>query len=102
MSDAAGIRTNWCGHVPFSATSLVEPASVADVQAAVAAADRVRPLGTGHSFNDIADTTGIQIGVAGLPATVEIDEARGVARVPGGVMPTMGGSSAERFTSRPS
>ncbi|MCU1424505.1 MAG: hypothetical protein JWM51_796 [Microbacteriaceae bacterium] len=46
---------NWAGTHTFRATAIHNPTSIAEAQAIVAAADRVRPLGTRHSFNDIAD-----------------------------------------------
>lgn len=76
---------NWSGHVEFSAAQHVAPTSVADAQAIVAASPRVRALGTGHSFNAVADTTGVHVSVASLPGTVEIDTDRRLARVPAGM-----------------
>jgi xylitol oxidase len=40
-------------------------------------------LGTGHSFNPIADTTGDQISLAGLPPLFEVDTDRGQVTVRG-------------------
>lgn len=64
---------NWAGNIEFSAGELVQPASVEEVQEVVAAAERVRVLGSGHSFNRIADTTGTFLSVAGLPPVVDVD-----------------------------
>ena len=47
---------NWAGNLEFRAARIHRPESVEQVQGGVAAADRVRPLGTRHSFNDIADS----------------------------------------------
>nr|WP_202514243.1 MULTISPECIES: D-arabinono-1,4-lactone oxidase [unclassified Streptomyces] len=49
------------------------PRSVRELREAVAASDAVRPLGTRHSFNTVADTTGDHVSLAGLPRVVEID-----------------------------
>ncbi|TDW69581.1 D-arabinono-1,4-lactone oxidase [Kribbella pratensis] len=68
--------TNWAGNVRF-ASELQRPRSVEELQQLVAAADKVRVLGTGHSFNRIADSTGTLVSVQDLPATVEVGE-RGV------------------------
>jgi alditol oxidase len=76
---------NWSGHVEFTAESCVEPASVDELRAAVAGHARVRALGTAHSFNDLADTPGVQVSVAGLPQHVEVDSQRMVALVPAGM-----------------
>lgn len=76
---------NWSGHVQFAATQLAVPASVEELRGLVAASPRVRPLGTAHSFNDIADTDGIHVSVANLPGRIEVDSARRIARVPAGL-----------------
>jgi xylitol oxidase len=80
-----GRATNWAGNVTFSTTRLHRPASVDELQELVSGGERVRALGTGHSFSRIADTTGDLISVAGLPATIEIDEARAKVTVAAGV-----------------
>jgi alditol oxidase len=81
----AGSRKNWAGNVAFRAADLSRPATVGQLQALVAKTDRIRALGTGHSFSDIADTPGTQVSVAGLPPEVEIDSAASVARVAAGL-----------------
>ncbi|MCD0445415.1 FAD-binding protein [Glycomyces sp. A-F 0318] len=77
--------TNWAGNVVFAADRIARPATVAELQETVAAADRVRAFGTGHSFNDIADTTGTMVSVAGLPGDVRVAPDRRTASVPAGV-----------------
>jgi alditol oxidase len=76
---------NWAGNVTFEARELHRPTSVEALRSIVAKADRLRVLGTGHSFNRIADTPGELVSVAGLPATVEIDTDRAQARVAAGI-----------------
>ncbi|MEU4286586.1 D-arabinono-1,4-lactone oxidase [Kribbella sp. NPDC026596] len=68
--------TNWAGNVSF-ASALERPRSVAEVQELVAGSEKVRVLGTGHSFNRIADSAGVLLTVADLPKVVEVGE-RGV------------------------
>jgi xylitol oxidase len=51
----------------------------------VGSAQRVKALGSRHCFNDVADTDGVQVVLDRLPGSVEIDAARRVARVPGGL-----------------
>jgi xylitol oxidase len=65
--------TNWAGNVTFGAQRFHRPTSVAQVQELVAGCDRLRVLGTGHSFNRIADTTGDLVSVADLPPVLDID-----------------------------
>ncbi|WP_281906435.1 FAD-binding protein [Phytohabitans aurantiacus] len=66
------VITNWAGNVTFSARRLHRPASVAEVRELVADADNFRVLGSGHSFNPIADTTGDLISLADLPPVISI------------------------------
>src|SRR5580692_11642620 len=80
-----GSRKNWAGNVVFRAAGLSRPATVGELQALVARTGRIRALGTGHSFNDIADSPGAQVSVAGLPPEVEIDSAASVAQVAAGL-----------------
>ncbi len=78
-------RTNWAGNITFGAPGYHRPSSLGELQAVVAGADRLRVLGTGHSFNDMADSPGAQVSVAGLPGEVSVDSARSVARVAAGL-----------------
>ncbi len=64
---------NWAGNVTFSTDRVFRPRTIEELQQVVADADRLRPLGTGHSFNPIADTDGALVSVAGLDLTVDID-----------------------------
>ncbi len=64
---------NWSGNVEFGERELVRPRSVAEVQEIVRGNDRVRALGTRHSFSAVADTTGVLVDVSGLPRRLDID-----------------------------
>jgi len=76
---------NWCGLVEFSAQSVLAPDTLDEVQQAVASAHRIRALGTAHSFNDLADTDGIQLSVANLPIDLQVDTAQRIVRVGAGI-----------------
>jgi xylitol oxidase len=78
-------RTNWAGNVRFGARHFHRPASIEELRHVVGTAGGVRPLGTGHSFNRIADGTDTMVSVDGLPAECDIDAAAGVARVSAGL-----------------
>ncbi|MBJ3784092.1 FAD-binding protein [Devosia sediminis] len=75
---------NWAGNITFAARSLARPRSVAEVQDLVRAARKVRVLGSGHSFNRIADTDETLISLAHLPRRIDIDAAAGTVTVDGG------------------
>ena len=76
--------TNWARNITFSAERLHGPTSVEQLQRVVAGSGRIRALGTGHSFNRIADTTGDLVTVADLPRTIEVDTDNRQVRVSGG------------------
>jgi alditol oxidase len=77
--------TNWAGNITFGAPVFHRPATVAELQATVTRAARIRVLGTGHSFNDMADSPGAQVSVAGLPRETDIDSAGSLVRVAAGL-----------------
>jgi xylitol oxidase len=81
VTTTAGPRTNWAGNITFGAPEEYRPASVGELQTVVARARQVRVLGTGHSFNDMADSPGAQVSLAGLPPEVEVDSAASLVRV---------------------
>lgn len=79
------LLTNWAGNVRFRAAALHRPASVGELQRLVAGAARIRPLGSGHSFSRIADTSGDLVSLAGLPRQVRIDPAARAVTVSAGL-----------------
>lgn len=85
MDTIAQPLTNWAGNVVFTAEQVHRPSSLAKLQELVARSHRVRVLGTGHSFNLIADTAGTLVSVAGLPKVAELDTANRSVTVSGGL-----------------
>ncbi|MGW4779765.1 FAD-binding protein [Streptomyces filamentosus] len=81
MSDTT---TNWAGNITFGAERLRAPASVEELQELVAGSRAVRALGTGHSFNAIADTTGDLVSTARLPRVLDVDRRARTVTVSGG------------------
>ncbi|MFI6348380.1 FAD-binding protein [Streptomyces sp. NPDC050560] len=81
----SGDRRNWAGNVVFSAAGSAAPGSLDELRAVLRGARRVRVLGSGHSFNRIADTDGVLVSLTGLPPAVEVDTAARTVRVSGGV-----------------
>jgi len=59
--------------------------SIEQLQRLVAGTDRVRALGSGHSFNKIADTTGDLVSLDRLPRLIEIHAAAAQVKVSAGV-----------------
>ena len=85
MTTTARPRTNWAGNITFGAPAFYCPASLGELRAVVGRARQVRVLGTGHSFNDMADSPGAQVSLAGLPPEVEVDSAASLVRVAAGL-----------------
>ncbi|WP_298885840.1 FAD-binding protein [uncultured Serinicoccus sp.] len=83
MAPAPG-RT-WAGNLDYSAGELVEPTSIGQLAEVMAGARRVRVLGSRHSFNRVADTTGTLVGLRRLPAELEVDGERRVVRAGAGL-----------------
>ncbi|GAA1606618.1 MULTISPECIES: D-arabinono-1,4-lactone oxidase [Kribbella] len=73
VCEAAGMTTNWAGNVEF-ASELQRPRTVEELQELVARSGKLRVLGTGHSFNRIADTSGVLVSVQELPQVIEVGE----------------------------
>ncbi|MEV6592078.1 FAD-binding protein [Streptomyces acidicola] len=79
--------TNWAGNIAYTAKELHRPHSIEEVRALVAGSRAVRVLGSGHSFNEIAEpgSEGVLLSLTALPPMVEVDTAARTVRVGGGV-----------------
>ncbi|HWS31535.1 MAG TPA: D-arabinono-1,4-lactone oxidase [Actinoplanes sp.] len=77
--------TNWAGNIVFGAQRLHRPRSVDELRETLAVTSRARVLGSGHSFNRLADTGGDLISLADLPRTVEVSADRATVRTDGGI-----------------
>jgi xylitol oxidase len=79
--------TNWAGNIVFAAKDVRRPDSLGALRSLVADSSRVRVLGSGHSFNKIADPggDGVLLSLGGLPAEIDVDGSARTVRVGGGV-----------------
>ncbi len=75
---------NWAGTYNYLAERIVRVKSLDEARDLVTSGARVRPLGTRHSFNDVADGPGVLVDLTGLPADVEISADRRSATVSAG------------------
>ncbi|HEY4225334.1 MAG TPA: FAD-binding protein [Pseudolysinimonas sp.] len=79
----------WAGTYTFTAPRLENATSIAEVQRVVSEAatarQRVRALGTRHSFNGLADTDGTLLTVTGIEPDPVLDEAEGTVTVGSGI-----------------
>ncbi|MGW2524352.1 D-arabinono-1,4-lactone oxidase [Streptomyces sp. NPDC001617] len=79
--------TNWAGNITYSAKELQRPHSLDALRSLVAGSAKVRVLGSGHSFNEIAEpgAEGALVSIAGLPPVIDVDTTARTVRVSGGV-----------------
>jgi len=72
MSD---YQSNWAGSLQYHARHVIRPRTLEELQEAVASADRVKALGSRHSFSDIADTDGVQISLDRMDHVLSLSDA---------------------------
>lgn len=77
-------RKNWSGNYTYKAARLDTPTTVAELQNLVNERSHVKALGSRHSFNAIADSTGDQISLKHLDR-MTLDEKSPTATVGAGV-----------------
>lgn len=76
---------NWAGNYTYRAARLVRPTSPGEIPSLVSTGGPVRVLGSRHSFNDIADTTGTLISLEDIDPSIEIDEEARTATFSAGI-----------------
>lgn len=79
-----GPLRNWAKNHTYRAGALHRPSTLEALQELVAAAPRIRALGSRHCFNDIADSDAL-VSLERMPEVVELDEDRRTVRVSGGI-----------------
>jgi xylitol oxidase len=67
---------NWAENYSFAAARILRPETIDEVRRIVAAAPKLRAIGTRHSFNGIADTTGDIIDLGSLEPGFVVDPDR--------------------------
>lgn len=79
--------TNWARNITYTTKEFHRPRSSGELAALVSGNAKARVLGSGHSFNTIADpgADGILLSIAGLPPVLDVDTAARTVRVSGGV-----------------
>lgn len=75
---------NWAGNLRYAAAELREPTTVVELQELVASASRLRALGSRHSFNRIADTSGVMVSLEHLAPAIDVDQKSLTVTVSGG------------------
>lgn len=79
---------NWAGEQFCAPSSIMRPASEAELADVVTAAarrgEKVRAVGTGHSFTDCACTDGVMIDMSALQRVLDADRSSGLVTIEGG------------------
>src|SRR5262245_47577707 len=77
--------SNWAGNHTFSAARVHYPETVEQVQELVAGCNKLKVLGSRHSFNHIADSAEDLISLERFDHTIACDHDRRTVTVDGGV-----------------
>lgn len=75
---------NWAKNITFSSQNYIEIENLTQLQKVIESSNKLKVIGTGHSFSEIADTTGTLISLKNLDAEIEIDEKSQTVRVSAG------------------
>jgi L-gulonolactone oxidase len=87
----ASVWSNWAGDQRCAAAAFERPGTVEELSAAIARAatrgSRVRAVGAGHSFSDVAlaDADGTLVSLQRMDRMLEVDRASGLVRVQAGI-----------------
>jgi L-gulonolactone oxidase len=80
---------NWAGDQLCAPAAIERPASNAELSKAIVGAGRrgwrVRAVGSGHSFSDIACTDGLMLSLERLAGILDIERSSGLVRVQAGI-----------------
>jgi L-gulonolactone oxidase len=89
LAARVGEWRNWASDERCRPAAIERPCSIAEVSAAIRGAaargQRVRVVGAGHSFSDIACTDGLLLSLSRMTAVLDVDRASGLVRVQGGI-----------------
>ncbi|GAB3186344.1 L-gulonolactone oxidase [Micromonospora palomenae] len=89
MAGTATAWSNWAGNQHSTATAILRPATLDAVTEAVrdaaAAGERIRVVGSGHSFTPIAVADSRRIELTSLATDVRVDRDRRLVTVPAGM-----------------
>jgi xylitol oxidase len=78
-------QRNWAGNYTYSAARLHRPATIEQVQELVSRCNKLRILGSRHSFNGIADCNEDLISLEQLDQVVDLDREGHTVTIEGGV-----------------
>lgn len=76
---------NWAGNLTYQSSALEMPEAMDDLRSLVREADHLKPLGTRHSFNTIADTRYRHVSLDNIESDIQIDAINQTVKVAGGI-----------------
>lgn len=79
------MRTNWAGNLTYSTNNLSLPQTVEEIQEVVKNAEHIRPLGSRHCFNHIADSKYYQISLKNMNKMVALNKEANTVTVEAGM-----------------
>ena len=65
---------NWAGNYQYKASEVRFPKTISELSKNLKGLSKVKALGTQHCFNDIADTSGVQLSTRHLNSVIELNE----------------------------
>lgn len=80
LKEKGSILKNWGGNLDYGTDEIAAPESVAEL-AELVRKNRIRPIGTRHSFSNLVPGDGILVSAAGLAFEPEIDRSSGTVTV---------------------
>src|SRR5687767_10301224 len=78
-------RRNWAGNYTYGAARLHRPETVAQLQELVAGCNKLKVLGSRHSFNGIADSTEDLVSLEQFDRVMRIDHERQTVTIEAGL-----------------
>ncbi|GHC73207.1 putative xylitol oxidase [Nocardiopsis terrae] len=76
---------NWAGNLTYASPRIHRPTSLGELSALVRDSPRIRALGSGHSFNGVADSGHDLLRLDALPEEIEVDPSASTVTVAAGV-----------------
>ncbi len=78
-------QTNWAGNYEYQAKTIHRPKTVDELRELVRTHEKIRTLGSRHSFNGIADSTQALISLEHLDRIISLDQEQLKVTVEGGI-----------------
>lgn len=79
--DVRPVPTVWAGHRTYASRALLAPTTLDQLATLVTSGERVRAIGSRHSFTDLADSPGVLVTLAGLEREPVLDAAASTVTV---------------------